>query len=145
MKTSTVQLLAVAALFVSAAITWAGCSPPVSPSPSPTQTPTSQEINPSPPKDWMNKKGEPGKVYWVTDDGEWVEVTVGSVVGMATKTDHGTWIWPNVATVSCGDNDKYAHCLVRRSVNPETGEVYIAEIIWKSQAEAEAEDESAPQ
>ena len=130
----------------------AGCSVPIDTSPSsttitpepgpakPTPTPETEPISEEIPG-WIQSSrdldGVPGTVY-ALKDGDWVEVTVGSVIGQAYRTENG-WYWPSTRTRSYGSSDEFASVYVHKSINQETGEIYIAEIEWKSAAERKAE------
>ena len=149
-------VLALAVMFTTAVT---GCSTPTDTSPSPTVTagpsPILTNTEPNSSATQNEEEATPGgglseearessrqlpPGVYILRDGIWIEVTVGSVIGQAIRTEEGGWYVPRIegsALMQVGGADK-AGGGVSHGVNPETGEIYIKSITWWTAEDLEA-------
>jgi hypothetical protein len=100
-----------------------------------TDSSTGPIATPSPDQSPKPRVGTPGKVWGGCTAGYGGELTVGSILGNCVQVNGG-WVCfqQPCVTVTPGTGD-YAFGEVVTSINPETGQIYISQIIWMSEDE----------
>ena len=106
----------------------------------PSPTPEYYVPSPMPRPDWLPSREDrenwaPGTVHALID-GELLEVTVGTVIGQAIRTETG-WYNPGTATSFRG-GEGFDYCHVSTAMNQATGEIYIQDIITMTAEEFKA-------